>query len=169
MYHFRVGLTFGHLLTSVVSPGGTFRCVPDEILASTILSVHPSQVCLSGPFGVLCTTMNMNENFVIRNNANTARRLLFIVRRSFCELSKTAFTPLYCALVRPHLEYAMEANGSTLRADISHLERVEHLATRLVRGLLHVPYEERLHQLYLFSLERRHLRADLILASSFQR
>ncbi len=42
--------------------------------------------------------------------ANTARQLLFLVRRSFCELSKTAFTPLYCALVRPHLEYAMEAN-----------------------------------------------------------
>ncbi len=32
--------------------------------------------------------------------ANTARRLLFLVRRSFCELSKTAFAPLYSALVR---------------------------------------------------------------------
>ncbi len=32
-----------------------------------------------------------------REAANTARRLLFMVRRSFSELSKTAFTPLYCA------------------------------------------------------------------------
>ncbi len=96
--------------------------------------------------------------------ANTARRLLFMVRRSFSELSKTAFTPLYCALMRPHLEYAMEANAPTLRADINQLERVQRLATRLVRGLRHVPHEERLRQLNLFSLERRRLRTDLIQA-----
>ncbi len=53
--------------------------------------------------------------------ANTARRLLFLVRTSFCEVSMTAFSPLYCALVRPHLEYAMEANTTALRADIINL------------------------------------------------
>ncbi len=87
-----------------------------------------------------------------------------MVRRSFCELSKTAFTPLYCALVRPHLEYAMEINAPTLRPDINQVERVQRLVTRLVRGLNHAPYEERLRQLKLFSLEYRRLRADLILS-----
>ncbi len=58
----------------------------------------------------------------------------------------------------------MEANAPSLRAAINQLDRVQRLATRLVRVLRHVPYEERLRQLNLFSLERRHLRADLILA-----
>ncbi len=83
---------------------------------------------------------------------------------TICELSKAAFTPLYCALARPHQEDAMEANAPTLRANINQLERIQRLATRLVRGRRHVPYEERLRQLNLFSLERRHLWADLILA-----
>ncbi len=87
-----------------------------------------------------------------------------MVRRSICERSKIAFTPLYCALVRPDVEYAMEANAPTLRADINQQERVQRLATRLVRGLRHVPYEERLHQLNFFLLERKRLQADLILA-----
>ncbi len=64
--------------------------------------------------------------------------------------------------MRPHLEYAMEAN-TTVRGDINQLERVQRLATRLVRGPRHVPYEERLRQLNLFSLERRRIRADLFL------
>ncbi len=98
------------------------------------------------------------------NKCSCLRRLLSMVLRSFYELSKTAFTPLYCALVWPHLEYAMEANAPTLRADISQLESVQRLATRLVSGLRHVPYEERLRQLNIFSLERRRLRAGLILA-----
>ncbi len=58
----------------------------------------------------------------------------------------------------------MEVNAQTLRADFNQLERVERLATRLVRGLRHVPDEERLRLLNLVSLECGRLRVDLILA-----
>ncbi len=79
-----------------------------------------------------------------------------MTRRSFQDLSKSAFISLYGALVRPHLECGMPACSPNLVAHINHVERVQRLATRLVTGIRHLPYEER--------LQRRRLRADLITA-----
>ncbi len=89
-----------------------------------------------------------------RGAANTARRLLFVVPTSFHELSKTAFNPFYWPLVRPHVEFAKEANTSTLSSELNLLEC---LTARLVRGLRNVPYAERFCQLNHFSVERRRL------------
>ncbi len=59
--------------------------------------------------------------------------------------------------MRLHLEYGKPACSTNLVADINHLERIQRLATRLVAGMRHLPYEERLQR-------RRQLRADLITA-----
>ncbi len=44
------------------------------------------------------------------------------------------------------------------------MERIQRLATRMFKGMTELPNEERLRRLNLFSLERRRLRRDLILA-----
>ncbi len=63
--------------------------------------------------------------------------------------------------MRPHLEYGMPVCSPNVVADINHLERIQRLATRLVTGMRHLPYEVRLQPLGLHSLQRRRLRDDL--------
>ncbi len=76
-----------------------------------------------------------------------------MIRLPFQDLSKSAFILLNGALVRPHPEYGTPAYLPNLVADTNHLERIQKLATRLVTGVRHLPYEERLQRLGLHSLQ----------------
>ncbi len=71
--------------------------------------------------------------------------------------------PFHERVVRPILEYAIQAVSPCLQKDIGVTERPEELATRLVKGLWHFPYERRLEILGLPSLAHLPLRADLVL------
>jgi len=92
-----------------------------------------------------------------------ANRMLSLISRTIKYKNPAVLTTLYkSTLVRPHLEYCSTTRNPHYNKDKFLLERIQHRFTRIFPHLRPLPYETRLRQLGLLSLEERRNRADFI-------
>ena len=91
-----------------------------------------------------------------------ANKLVGIIFRTFKDIDRATFLPLYKTLVRPILEYATPVWNPHKISHKKAIESVQRRATKRVQGLRDLPYPERLTSLGIPTLEYRRLRQDMI-------
>jgi len=96
--------------------------------------------------------------------AQKANHGLGCIKSSVASRSSEGILPLCSG---PHLESCVQLWSPQHRKDMDLLERVQRRATKMIRRMEHLSYEERLRELGLFSLEKRRLQGDIIAAFQY--
>ena len=102
-----------------------------------------------------------NHTSTVVKKANSK---LGLIKKSFACLDESILPTLYTSLVRPHLEYGNSIWGPHYKVDSIAVEKVQRRATKLVKSIKNLSYEERLQRLNLPSLQHRRRRGDMIFA-----
>ena len=94
--------------------------------------------------------------------ASKGNQILGLIMRIITYKDKHLIVPLYKAIVRPRLEYCIQAWRPYRKKDIDKLERIQRRATKMIPELRYLSYESCLLQCGLTTLETRRLRGHQI-------
>ena len=109
--------------------------------------------------------INMTQQCVFA--AQKANTIPGCTKSSMASRLREGILPLCSTLVSPHLQYCIQLWGPQHRKGTDLSEQVQRQDRKMIRGLEHLCYEERLRELLLFSLEKRRLQGDLTAAFQY--
>ena len=99
--------------------------------------------------------------------AQKANRILGCIKRCVASRAREVILPLCSVLVRLHLEYCVQMWSPQYRRDVGLLVHVQRRATKMIQGMEHLSYKNRMRELGLFSLGKRRLWEDLRVAFQY--
>ena len=82
---------------------------------------------------------------------NRANRVLGFIARSVSNRSSYIILRPYLALIRPHLDYAVQFWSPYFIMDIDKLKAVQRRMTKIIQGIRNLTYKDRLKHLNLHS------------------
>jgi hypothetical protein len=91
-----------------------------------------------------------------------ANRVMGIIYRSFTYKGRDIMLSLYKSLIRPLIEYCVQAWSPYLVKDVINLEKVQRRFTKMIPEIRDLSYADRLKTLGLTTLATRRVRGDLI-------
>ncbi|PKU39422.1 pol- hypothetical protein [Limosa lapponica baueri] len=107
-----------------------------------------------------CWLMKLNMSQECLLAAQKTNHILGCIQRSLASRSREVILPLYFTLVRPHLQYCIQLCISQHKKHTDPFEQVQRGLMKMIRGLEHLSYEDRLRELGSFSLEKTKIRGD---------
>ena len=86
-----------------------------------------------------------------------------MLRRVFSRFTMQTLPMISRTYLTPLMDYAVQAWSPWLKRDVELLDRIIRRATKMVRELRHLPYEQRMKSTDMLDFTRRRMKADLVL------